>query len=285
MGGQQLSADLCLPESDDSYRFFAEALPQIVWIATTENQIIYINRQWSEYTGLTLEETQAGGWAQAIHPDDYASVVATVAAGRESNGGFEAEYRLKRAADGLWRWHLGISRLVRTPDGTQKWFGTAIDIDDRKRADEHLARSLKEQRQTEEKLLVLVEASSALIASTDPAQVLRTILELAKRFVRADAYAVWRKQQEGLQWSIVASDGLSPKYSSTVTGDIPSLPHFAVPVEDVENAGLENSAIVKHRIAAYREEGIRSILTVPLVIQGNTQGHHHFLLSDTSPFQ
>jgi PAS domain S-box-containing protein len=296
-----LSGDRLVPDSEDQYRFLAEALPQIVWLATPEYRIVYVNSRWREYTGLTLEQTQGGGWSDTIHPDDLQGVTDTVEAGRLGDGTFTAEYRLRRASDGVWRWHLGRSRIVRMPDGSERWLGTALDIDDHKRVEEDRAaalgrelelrrqaeKALGEQREIEQKLLLLVEASSALIASTDSAQILRTILDVARRFVEADAYGVWRKQKNSPHWDMVAADGLSDQYSRTVTelnGNIPPLPHFAVPIEDVGHAPL-----VAHRAAAYSAEGIRSMLTVPLVIRGVSEGTitfyyrtpHHFTEMET----
>jgi PAS domain S-box-containing protein len=295
--GYQRSGDSMTPDGEDQYRFLAEALPQIGWIATLEHRIVYVNSYWCDYTGLTLEQTQEYGWYSTNHPDDLAAVMDTVAAARASNNRtFKAEYRLRRASDGAWRWHLAQSRIVRAPDGTERWFGTALDIDDRRRAEEEREATLSReltirreaekvlagQRATEQKLLLLVEASSALIASTDPAQILRTIMDLARRFVGADAYGVWRQEESKSQWNMVAADGLSDAYSGTVVDldvTIPPLPHFTVPIEDVEQAGL-----AAHRATAYRAEGIRSVLTVPLVIHGVTQGTITFYYRDLHRF-
>jgi PAS domain S-box-containing protein len=278
--GQAQSRDPQFPDTEEPYRFLAEALPQMVWIATTENRIVYINAHWREYTGLTLEETQAGGWAGMIHPDDFAHAVGQAASAIAGDGMYKAEYRLRRASDGEWRWHTARARIVRTPDGVAWWLGTAMDIEDRKRIEDerklaldrelalHLQAevALAEQRKVEQQLLLLVEASGALIASIEPELVLKTILELARLFVGADAYAVWRRHEQTSVWNVVARDGLSEGYSDSVTGS-PSLPHAPLPVEDVFQEPM-----LKHRLDSYRREGIRSMLTVPLVIRGRTEG-------------
>lgn len=277
------NAERALKESETRYRFLAEAIPQIVWIATLQNQIVYINSHWADYTGLTLEQSQAGGWAGIIHPDDFANTIEQAAGGRVE-GRFEAEYRLRRASDGTWRWHMGRARLVTLSDGLECWLGTATDIHDRKQAEQErlealnreqdLRRQAEEsldlQRRIEQQLLLLVEASSTLLAAPESARILGTILDLARRFVGADAYAVWRREAEGLVWNIVAAEGLSETYSRTLTqqiGGVTALPLNPVSIEDVEQVPL-----VRHRVHLYREEGIRSMLIVPLMIHGNPQG-------------
>ena len=48
----------------------ADAVPQIVWITGPDGRNIYFNKQWVDYTGLTLEESYGHGWNIPFHPDD-----------------------------------------------------------------------------------------------------------------------------------------------------------------------------------------------------------------------
>ena len=65
---------------------------------------------------------------------------------------YEIEYRFRRASDGAYRWHLGRAFPMRAPDGQiLKWFGTATDIDDQKRAEEERARLLASEREARER--------------------------------------------------------------------------------------------------------------------------------------
>ena len=264
-----------LRESEGRYRFLMEALPQIIWIATREDQILYINNHWGQYTGLTLEQTQQGGWAEVMHPDDLPRAGFTSEADIAALS-WKAEYRLLRASDLTWRWHLARAELVRMADGSERWLGTALDIDDRKRAEEENASLLRQteealalQRQIESQLLLLVEASSALIASPDSEHILKTILGLASRFLGADAYVVWRKSADSA-WTITAKDGLSDSYILPVwepNRGIPTMPLGPYPVEDVGS-----SSLFGHRAAFYQSEGIRSLLLVPLQTHVGTGG-------------
>jgi len=77
--------------------------------------------------------------------------------------------------------------------------------------DRALARTeaaLQQHRRVEREVLLLVEASGALLQSLEPSEVLEKILELANKFVLADAYAVWRLARGGDSWRLSDSRGL-----------------------------------------------------------------------------
>jgi transcriptional regulator of acetoin/glycerol metabolism len=66
-----------------------------------------------------------------------------------------------------------------------------LDITEQKRAADQQEQNVRRLQLLERQLTLLVEASGALLASPESAQVLRTILDVAQRFIHADAYAVW----------------------------------------------------------------------------------------------
>ncbi|MCC3435473.1 MAG: PAS domain S-box protein [Oscillatoriales cyanobacterium] len=121
--------------SEQLYRILAETIPQIVWTAWPDGWIDYYNQRWFEYTGLTLEKTQGWGWQPVVHPDDLKNSLERWNESVQMGETYEVEYRLKRASDGVYRWHLGRAMPVRDADGNiLKWFGTSTDIDDRQRS-------------------------------------------------------------------------------------------------------------------------------------------------------
>jgi hypothetical protein len=79
-----------------------------------------------------LEELPGKG-LDAIHPDD----LPTVARARATAESYEVEYRLRRF-DGVYRWHFARVLHIEGDGGNGRWLGAAMDIDDRKRAEESL---------------------------------------------------------------------------------------------------------------------------------------------------
>src|SRR6266849_899387 len=127
-----------LQQSEDRLRLVIDTIPAHVWSTRPDGSVDFINRRWLETTGLTMEHALGWDWAAVVHPDDLARYVdnwrAALAAGEPA----EIEVRLRRA-DGDYRWWLTRSVPLRDDEGNiVKWYGTAIDIEERKRAEEAL---------------------------------------------------------------------------------------------------------------------------------------------------
>ena len=145
-------AEAELQASEQRYRSLADAMPQIVWTARADGYTDYYNGRWFEYTGMTLEQTEGWGWQPVVHPDDLEKSLRAWATAVETGTSYEIEYRFRRAQDGSYRWHLGRSVPMRDEEGRiVKWFGTATDIDDQKRAAEERARLLAHAEEARER--------------------------------------------------------------------------------------------------------------------------------------
>lgn len=127
--------DLALRESEQRFRQLADAMPQIVWTAAANGSIDYLNRRWTEFTGLP-DSVGNQGWASLLHPDDAPVARERWAASIRSGETFEMPIRLLDRRDGTYRWHLVRTVAVRDGDGhVARWFGTATDIHQQKSAE------------------------------------------------------------------------------------------------------------------------------------------------------
>jgi PAS domain S-box-containing protein len=113
-----------------------ETMPGLVWCASPDGELSYVNRRILDYLGAEKNDLLSGGWAHFLHPDDVASVVASWSHSVASGEAFEVQARL-RGADGAYRWFHSLSQLGRDVKGNPaKWYGVMIDVDDRKQAEE-----------------------------------------------------------------------------------------------------------------------------------------------------
>jgi PAS domain S-box-containing protein len=131
-----------LRSSEERWRFLANALPQFIWTTRPDAHLEFINRYWYDYTGLGDDDNPKELWAQVIHPEDLPEVEGIWAEGMASGQEMPFEYRVRRARDGAWRWHMGIFKPERNAAGNvDRWVGVGIDIHDRREAEAALRRA------------------------------------------------------------------------------------------------------------------------------------------------
>ncbi|MFD2272017.1 sensor histidine kinase [Undibacterium arcticum] len=82
-------------------------------------------------------KSKAGIFRSLIfHPDDLQAFLDRRTRALENGEAYEGEYRLKRASDGTYRWHLARGVPVKDANGhIVNWVGTSTDIEDQKQAE------------------------------------------------------------------------------------------------------------------------------------------------------
>jgi PAS domain S-box-containing protein len=126
------------------FRAIAEAIPHVVWIASTEGAVEYLNSRGCAYTGFPSNATYALDWTDLMHPEDAARARLAWGEGSRTRSSFELECRIRRA-DGAFRCHsVGTSPMLDVDGRIMSWIGTATDIDDRKRTEDRLRRAERE---------------------------------------------------------------------------------------------------------------------------------------------
>ena len=135
-------AEAELRRREKELRDLIETIPAIAWTIGTDGSNVFASRRWTEYAGLPAEALSGSAWLAAVHPGDVDEHMAKWRTSVTTGTPFENEARLRRAADGEYRWFL--VRAVPLHDdrgGVRKWYGIATDIQDRKRVEEALRRS------------------------------------------------------------------------------------------------------------------------------------------------
>ncbi len=118
--------------SQARFEALGDAIPQMAWSTQPDGMVDYLNKRWSEFTGVPVEGHFGDGWVEVLHADDREA--ARVAWGKAVGDGspYEVEYRMRRH-DGEWRWTLARGLPMTDADGAiERWFGTNTDIHERR---------------------------------------------------------------------------------------------------------------------------------------------------------
>jgi len=131
-------AEALLRESEQWFRFVANTAPVMLWVSGTDKLCTFFNKNWLMFTGRTLEQETANGWAAGVHPADLQRCLETYTAAFDRRENFQMEYRLRRA-DGEYRWILDTGTPRFGTDGAfAGYIGSAIDITDLKHKQEEM---------------------------------------------------------------------------------------------------------------------------------------------------
>jgi PAS domain S-box-containing protein len=123
-------------ESEERFRNMANCAPVMIWMAGEDKLCEFFNQGWLAFTGRSLGQEIGNGWVQGVHPDDMQHCLETYHSAFDGRRPFEMEYRLRRH-DGEYRWVLDTGAPRFAAEGKfMGYVGTAVDISDRKQAEE-----------------------------------------------------------------------------------------------------------------------------------------------------
>ena len=105
-----------LRERELQLNLLTETLPALLWKASSDGTIIYMNKTATQYCGRALEQVQQVGWSDLVHPDDREEVVAHWKRLLEAGVGADVSFRFL-GTDGRYRWFHTIAAAVRDGAG------------------------------------------------------------------------------------------------------------------------------------------------------------------------
>jgi PAS domain S-box-containing protein len=207
-------------------------VPAHAWSALPNGDLDFVNQRWQQFTGLPAEDALGWNWEAVLHPNDRAKFVADWREALGTGQPMETEARVRRA-DGEYRCLLVRNVPLRDERGNiVKWYGTGLDIEDRKRAESLLA--------GEKRVLEMLAKGDSL------AEILNSLCRLVE------------EQASGVLASILLLEG-----DRLRRGGAPSLPKAYT---DAIDGGVIGPSAGSCGTAAYRGEQVivEDIATDPL---------------------
>jgi len=132
-------AEEALRESEERFRLIANTAPVMIWMTGADKRIAYLNQTWLDYTGRRLDAVLGQRRTDVLQPDEAERCREVYEKAFERREPFQMEHLLRRH-DGEYRKVVttGVPRYnVEGP--FVGYIGTAIDITERKLAEEALS--------------------------------------------------------------------------------------------------------------------------------------------------
>jgi PAS domain S-box-containing protein len=225
-----------LAHRERELRLVLDAIPHIAWALDSKGDVEYINARWKEFTGLGVDRESM---RQALHPEDVARVVETMARSRETGlpEGYDVRVRSK-VGDYRWlrvRWspfHDGDGKIIR-------WIGTSTDVHDEVLMEQAL-------RESEERYRLLAETLELLV------QERTSELEAAYREQESFSYSVSHDLRAPLRSIVSSARILDEDYGQNLPGEAKKLldrqAHAALRLAQLIDDLLELSRIGRREI-------------------------------------
>jgi PAS domain S-box-containing protein len=121
-----------------------------------------------------------------LHPDDRETTRRLIDASIRDHSQYDIDYRTVDPATGAIKWVRALGGSSYAPDGTPLRFdGVTVDVTDRKRDEERLARALEREREQGRLLRQIADASLAVYSAGSLEHVLRVVAEQARQHLGA----------------------------------------------------------------------------------------------------
>lgn len=268
---ERKEAEEGLRNSEERFRVLAQNIPGVIYQCKNDDRytFIYLNDAIDELTGYPKEAflEQGLSFFDLYHPDDAAWMpVPSRSDPAKTWEPFHLTYRIRHKS-GEWRWveewGTGVFSYDKAPQFLE---GFMIDVTERKRAEEALARTVRE-------LAALDHMGKAAAASLDLSVVLSTVIEEVSPLLNSEGISVLLPEGEN---KLVFAAASGPASSGLVGHRIPRMAGVAGGVIQTAQSVMvisgESESQLYREVERVSNFHTRSLLAVPLILGGEVIG-------------
>ena len=253
-----------LQESEQRFKQLVDVAQEGIWVADDRGVITYVNQRLADLLGYVNGALLGRPVFDFIEPDSRAGAQRTL--GRRMAPGQSQDLRFRRR-DGTQVWGLVSSSPILGKDGgLVGTVGMVTDITERKRTEEQLRRSA-------DRLAMLHDMDQAILAAQSPADVGRAALGRMRRMVPCQRCTVVLFDFDRGEAELIAGYSGGGQLAAT---PLP-LAEFS-PAEVLQRGSvryIDDLAAMKDLPPLLRQlqaEGLRSVLSSPLLVEGEVIG-------------
>jgi PAS domain S-box-containing protein len=266
-----------LQESEQRFKQLIDVAQEGIWVADDRGVITYVNQRMADLLGYSNGNLLGRPVYDFIDADSRPGAKHTLSR-RGSKPGQSQDLRFRRR-DGTQLWGLVSSSPILGKDGILVGtVGMVTDITERKRAEDQLRRSA-------ERLTMLHDMDQAIVAAQSPAEIGRAALGRMRRIVPCQRCVVVLYDFQRREAQMIAG----------FEGGAPLAP-ASVPLSDLLPGGtlpsgavlyIEDLTTMEDLPPAYNQllaDGVRSVLSVPLLVESEAIGEVSLVSSTPAAF-
>src|SRR5262245_32000386 len=161
-------------------RQIVDLIPVMIGVMKPDGTVLYANKTFLDYTGVSVEDVMQPDRGREIHPDDVERLREERRKGMLGNKPFVIEERIRRK-DGQYRWFLAqFNPLLDEQGRVIRWYATGTDVDDRVRAEERTRNENVALREQIERDSMFED----IVGSSEP---LRNVLHQIRKIAPSDS--------------------------------------------------------------------------------------------------
>jgi PAS domain S-box-containing protein len=263
-----------IQESEQRFKQLVDVAQEGIWVADDRGVITYVNQRMADLLGYSNGSLLGRPVYDFIEPDSRPGAKHTLSR-RGSRPGRSQDLRFRKR-DGTELWGLVSSSPIQGKDGgLVGTVGMVTDITERKRAEEQL-------RRTADRLAMLHDMDQAIVSAQSLAEIGRAALARMRRMVPCQRCLVVLFDFQSKEAQMIAgfSAGMHLQPAPLPLGDLASSDTLrGGSVRYIEDLGTVEDSPPLHR--QFLAEGIRAVLSVPLLVEGEAIGE--IILGSSTP--
>ncbi|MGH6872154.1 MAG: sensor histidine kinase [Rhizomicrobium sp.] len=139
--------------NEERYRQLMSVISDVVWLTDSEGNVREPNPAWARVTGMEWPFYRGRAWIEAVFEDDREALRPDEAAGTHL-----ADFRLRDAATGNWRWYRSRAVALRNTRGEiEEWMTAIRDVHESRLDRERDALVIGEARHRLKNLVAIIE--------------------------------------------------------------------------------------------------------------------------------
>ena len=259
----QAMADLAASEA--RFRALSDGSPLGVYQTDAAGNCVYTNQPWQALHGLSQPQSLGSAWADAVHPEDRAAMLAACRRSALARVDFDLAFRVQRPDGSIRHVHARARPILDQQQALLGHIGSVEDVTERRQIDQALAAKRAELTRSNQDL-----ERFAYVASHDLQEPLRMVSSYGQLLMRRHAAELSAEAQEFLHYMVDGgqrAQALIRDLLSLARIDSAAQPHQAVALGAVLAQALQQLRLqVQETGARISHDPLPTVLADPLQI-------------------